>query len=118
MNLGQVLDDVEIVIRKEKIVKLNDWLRKEGKGGQVICTSGVFSSGKYKEIIEEVRNFDKFNEDNDPYKEHDFGKVTVDGNDYFFKIDYYDKQHSGLSEDPADQTKTRRVMTIMKSEEY
>jgi hypothetical protein len=50
MNLGQVLEDVEVVIRKEKIVKLNDWLRKEGKGGQIIFTAGVFSSGNYNNM--------------------------------------------------------------------
>ena len=118
MDLGKVLDQTQEIMKLERIVNLNDQLRTEAKGGQVICTAGVFSSGKYNEIINEVRNFNNFNEDNDPYKEHDFGKVSVDGTDYFFKIDYYDKRHSGLSEDPADQTKTRRVMTIMKAEEY
>jgi len=118
MDLGKVLDQTQEVMKLERIVNLNDQLRTEAKGGQVICTSGVFSSGKYNEIINEVRNFNNFNEDNDPYKEHDFGKVVVDGTDYFWKIDYYDLKHSGHSPDKSDANVTRRVMTIMKAEEY
>lgn len=117
-DLSNILDQVDEVMKKEKIVKLNDWLRKEGRGGKVIATAGVYSSGDTKEILNAVRNFDNFNDSNDPYGEHDFGKVTVNGNDYFFKIDYYDKRHSCMSEDPSDQTKTNRVMTIMKASEY
>ncbi len=48
--------------------------------------SGVISLRNYKEIINEVRNFNNFNEDNDPYKEHDFGKVVVNGTDYFCNV--------------------------------
>ena len=118
MDLGKVLDQTQEVMKLERIVNLNDQLRTEAKGGQVICTSGVFSSGKYNEIINEVRNFNNFNKDNDPYKEHDFGKVVVDGTDYFWKIDYYDLKHSGHSPDKSDANVTRRVMTIMKAEEY
>jgi len=120
MDLGKVLDQTQEIMKKERVVHLNDKLRIEGKGGQVICTSGVFSSGKYEQIINEVRNFNNFNEDNDPYGEHDFGKVTVDGEDYFFKIDYYDPTVTCIfpSPDKSDANVTRRVMTIMKSEEY
>ena len=118
MDLGKVLDQTQEVIKLERIVNLNDQLRTEGKGGQIMCTAGVISLRNYKEIINEVRNFNNFNEDNDPYKEHDFGKVVVNGTDYFWKIDYYDLKHSGHSPDKSDANVTRRVMTIMKAEEY
>lgn len=118
MDLAKVLDQTQELMKKERVVHLNDKLRIEGKGGQIICTSGVFSSGKYEQIINEVRNFNNFNEGNDPYGEHDFGKVTVDGGDYFFKIDYYDLKTSHHSPDKSDANVTRRVMTVMKSEEY
>ena len=36
-----------------------------------------------------VRVFDEFTEDNDPWKEHDFGSVKFKGGKYFWKIDYY-----------------------------
>jgi len=117
-NLTNILDQVDEVMRKEKIVKLNDWLRQECKGGKIVCTSSVATSVNYPKIINAVRTFNNFNEDNDPYHEHDFGRVTVEGTDYFFKIDYYDKTHTYHSEDPSDQTKTSRVMTIMEASEY
>lgn len=117
-DLTNILDQVDVVMKKEKIVKLNDWLRKEGRGGKVICTSSVAMSSNYPKIMNAVRTFEDFNEANDPHNEHDFGKVTVEGTDYFFKIDYYDKTHTYLSDDPSDQTKTNRVMTVMEASEY
>lgn len=41
------------------------------------------------QLIRLVQQFDSFTSDNDPYQEHNLGKVTLDGEDYFFKIDYY-----------------------------
>ena len=51
-------------------------------------------------------------------RKHDFGAFEVEGHRLFFKIDYYapDMQHG--SEDPADPTKTVRVLTLMLAEEY
>ena len=50
--------------------------------------------------------------DNDPYGEHDFGKVTISGEDYFFKVDYYDATYQFYEQDG------HRVLTIMHSDEY
>ena len=50
--------------------------------------------------------------------EHDFGSLDVDGETIFFKIDYLAPGGSLHSEDPADPTKTERVMTIMLASEY
>ena len=70
-------------------------------------------------LIEVVRHFDDFIEDvNDPYGEHDFGKLIVDGSDYFFKIDYYDQDKEYGSEDASNPAITSRVMTIMKAEDW
>ena len=70
-------------------------------------------------LIEVVRHFDDFIEDvNDPYGEHDFGKLIVDGSDYFFKIDYYDQDKEYGSEDASNPSLTSRVMTIMKAEDW
>ncbi|RWB95680.1 MAG: DUF3768 domain-containing protein [Mesorhizobium sp.] len=57
-------------------------------------------------------------EGNDPYGEHDFGTVEVDGETFFWKIDYYDLQLEGLSEDPTDPSVTCRVMAILYSYDY
>lgn len=44
--------------------------------------------------------------------EHDFGAIELNGERYFFKIDYYDETLSFGSPDAADPTKTTRVLTV------
>jgi hypothetical protein len=68
--------------------------------------------------VEAVQRFSDFSADNDPYGEHDFGCVTVDGRKVFWKIDYYDRDCLYGSECPADPTQTTRVLTIMLASEY
>lgn len=103
-----------------KIRRLNDQLRTTFTGGQVVVTRGIQSLDESvrAEILAAVKKFDAFTEDNDPRHEHDFAAIEVGGQTIFFKIDYYDLQMRFLSPDPANPTLTRRVLTIMKSEEY
>ena len=65
-----------------------------------------------------IRSFDAFDDDNDPWGEHDFVSVELDGQTYFAKIDCYDRKFEAHSEDAADPEKTCRVMTIMLAEEH
>jgi Protein of unknown function (DUF3768) len=51
-------------------------------------------------------------------REHDFGNFQIEGETYFWKIDYYALDMAGGSEDPADPEKTARVLTIMSADEY
>jgi hypothetical protein len=69
-------------------------------------------------VLTSVRLFGPFNGDNDPHGEHDFVSVKVDGETYFGKIDYYAPNMEHGSEDPADEAKTVRVLTITHSSEY
>jgi hypothetical protein len=70
-------------------------------------------------VFAAVAAFDTFTTDNDPYGEHDFGKVVVEGETLFWKIDYSDKRDPDLgADDPADAATTERVLTIMLAEEY
>jgi hypothetical protein len=103
-----------------RIRELNDLLRRTFTGGKVVMTDGVaaLSEGNLALLLEKVRSFDKFTNDNDPYGEHDFGSVELEGVTYFFKHDYYAPDMDGGSEDPADPTKTTRVLTIMRADEY
>lgn len=69
-------------------------------------------------LMQCLADFDEFTQDNDPYGEHDFGAFTFTGVKLFWKIDYYDSSLKYLSVDPANPAKTRRVLTLMLSEEY
>jgi hypothetical protein len=68
--------------------------------------------------IEAVRSFDQFTEEDGPYGEHDFGSFALDGHEFFWKIDYYDKEIKFGSDGPTDAMSTTRVLTLMLAEEY
>jgi uncharacterized protein DUF3768 len=104
----------------ERIRELNDSLRQSFSGGRVVITEGVdaLSPEIKTAVLQQVRRFDRFDHDNDPHGEHDFGNFEIAGLRFFFKVDYYDLEMDGGSEDPADPTKTTRVLTVMKAEEY
>ena len=99
-------------MNKTSIATKNDNFRKTFLGGKVFLTPGVIESKSKEKVINAVRTFDTFTQDNDPYFEHDFGKVNIDGEDYFFKIDYYDSNYECFQEDG------NRVLTIMRADEY
>ena len=102
------------------IATLNDTFRKTLSGGRVMLTAGInaMSQDDVAQILSRVRSFNDFTPDNNPYNEHDFFCFDYKGNNIFCKIDYYDKNLQYLSEDPADTSKTIRVMTIMLADEY
>ena len=87
------------------IAQLNDQLRRTFLGGTVVCTIGIQSlpEATQKALIQAVQSFDCFDEDNDPYGEHDFGMIQLAGQTFYFK---------------ADPTKTKRVLTLLLAEEY
>ena len=104
----------------EAIRKLNDEFRKTFRGGRVLVTQGInaLPSADVAEIMKMVSQFNTFEEGDDPYQEHDFGAFDYKGNRIFFKIDYYDTNYEYASEDPADPSKTNRILTVMLAEEY
>ena len=106
-----------------KIAELNDKLRQNlfnpGKD-KLILTQGV-SNLPFDEqlrILIKVKEFKDFNEGNNPYGERDFGRIEHKGITCFFKIDYYDNSMQYGSDNPADETITTRVLTIMRADEY
>ena len=105
--------------RIDRIRVLNDNFRSTFIGGQVVMTQGVaeLCLDVKARVILNVQRY-TFTRDNDPFEEHDFGSFELDGDRYFWKIDYYDQDMIGGSEDPADPNLTKRVLTIMFGEEY
>ena len=111
----------DLADRTTRIRRLNDALRKSNIGnGQVMITAGIQALGDafVARCRAAVAAFDAFESGNDPYHEHDFGSITVDGETVFFKLDYYDTELEYGSPDPADPKVTRRVLTIMLASEY
>jgi hypothetical protein len=104
----------------DRIRLLNDNFRSTFMGGQVVMTAGVAALllDVQAHVLIQVQRFADFNADNDPHGEHDFGRFEVDGETYFFKVEYYSPDMQGGSEDPADPQKTTRVLTIMRADEY
>jgi Protein of unknown function (DUF3768) len=104
----------------DRVRLLNDNFRTTFVGGRVVMTQGVneLPLDTKARVIIAVRSFEQFTPDNDPHGEHDFGAFTVDGESYFFKIDYYALDMVGGSENPADPETTTRVLTIMRADEY
>jgi hypothetical protein len=111
---------MNLIVDVTTIRELNDQLRHSLRGGVLVMTAGVIALGQKHQlkILEAVAKFDSFDEDNDPYGEHDFGALEVEGERLFFKIDYYDRDLTVHSLNPADASVTTRVLTIMLAEEY
>ena len=106
--------------KADRIRELNDAFRRTLLGGRVVMTAGIAAivADVRAVIVRRVQFFNAFDEDNDPYSEHDFGSFEEHGHNVFWKIDCYDRTMTYGSEDAADPTKTTRVLTIMLAEEY
>jgi hypothetical protein len=103
----------------DDIRKLNDNFRTTLRGGRVLLTAGVseLPAETRAAILFAVRSFNKFDADNDPHREHDFGSFEIEGVTYFWKIDYYAPDLRSGAENPA-LPETSRVLTIMRADEY
>jgi hypothetical protein len=104
----------------QQIQLLNDTFRTTFTGGTVVLTAGIqaLPDDTRSGILQAVRTFNNFTPDNDPHLEHDFGSFLYEGVKVFWKMDYYDATLTYGSENPADSTQTRRVLTIMLASEY
>jgi Protein of unknown function (DUF3768) len=106
--------------KTDRIRELNDAFRRTFVGGAVMITQGVEAMplDQRGSLLQKIRSFDAFSEDNDPHHEHDFGSIDEAGVRCFWKIDYYDRKTEFGSTDPADPAVTTRVLTIMLADEY
>ena len=120
-----------------RIARLNDLARSAmGVACTAVATAGFRSLPEADQscVRELIETFDAFDEDNDPHGERDFGSIyqLADGRwtterprlredereRVFWKLDYYDRQMEFASDDAANAAITRRVLTIMLSDEY
>lgn len=120
-----------VTTAKEAIARLNDELRfglGVNSGGRVVMTQGMLAIcggletalgwHRQAECLRIVRDFDEFTDDNNPHAERDFGSFEFRETKCFWKIDYYDLDLQGGSPNPADPKVTRRVLTILRADEY
>ena len=122
-NTDQTLIDPRAAI----IAKQNDAFRAmmllgghKTYQGETVTTRAVAAKGFGFMLNAQiaVAAFNEFNEDNDPYGDHSFGVVTVNGERIYWKIDLYDLNLEYGSEEPENPEKTRRVLTIMLPSDY
>ena len=128
MNVGQPRSRLDRPVdshdRVDRIRALNDAFRRKlprtGKGHRLNVTSGVAAlhHDALGRLLDSVRSFTDFTDDNDPHGEHDFGAIDQDGLRFFWKIDAYDQWIQFGSPDPTDPAVTTRVLTIMLADEY
>jgi hypothetical protein len=104
----------------DRIRVLNDNFRSTFIGGKVVMTQGVnaLPLDTKARVFLAVQAFSNFTKENDPHGEHDFGNLDIEGETYFFKLDYYSLDMEGGSEDPAEPAITTRVLTLMRADEY
>jgi Protein of unknown function (DUF3768) len=110
------------------IAKINDRFRLSlgipafsgGIPGRVVATAGItaLSPESITAILDKLRAFSSFTQDNDPHGEHDFGAFDHGGQRIFWKIDYYAPDLIHGSENPADLSQTVRVLTILLASEW
>lgn len=100
------------------IAELNDHHRRNIPITPAVMTSGVQALGgeMVRRIVAAVRAFDRFTEDNDPWGEHDFGSIEIDGERIFWKIDYYGDSDYSTGAEPDGPV--YRMLTIMLASEY
>ena len=97
---------------------MNDAQRRALIG--VMCTVSVdaLPPAERAELLLRLQAYDDWKPGNDPYGEHDFGALVVEGRKYFFKVDYFNLELTGHSLDPANPAVTRRVIMLMRADEY
>jgi hypothetical protein len=103
-----------------RIRELNDRARQSFTGCRVVIARGVaeLDDTAVSQILAQVRSYDRFTPEDDPYQEHDFGSFRWGEVQVFWCWDYYDLDYSMHSPDPSDETVTARVITVMLAEEY
>ena len=101
--------------KRDKIIELNDGLRKTFKGGRVQITPAVYNLDPQLRgrAIWAMARYNKFDEDS----EHDWGVFIFAGYSFEWHVEYRGADGTGISPDPADSEKTFRVLTLYLAED-
>jgi hypothetical protein len=96
--------------KRARIIELNDQFRATFKGGRVQMTPGVYDldarpRGRAAYVMS---RYNKFDDDS----EHDWGVFIFAGYSFEWRMEYRDKDGTGVSTDPADPERTFRVLTL------
>lgn len=104
-----------------QIAVLNDYLRMTFNinVGHAIISRGINELPKADRdgLVQAVKNAHVFPPESDPYGHHDFGQVFYEDHEAVWRMEYYDRECRNKSEDPADLSKTYRVLRIMLPQE-
>ena len=98
----------------EEIAKLNDEFRANPSLGTLILTEGIRSNthDDIATIINKVRNFNDFDEGNNPYGEKDFGAFDFKGKKIFWKIDYYDNKRKTNNKSKKREVRSKEILSL------
>jgi hypothetical protein len=105
---------------RDRICRLNDTFRRAFHGSEILLTQQFLTlpPSMRRRAIDAIKACDSFPPEYDIYQEHDLVMVDVDGTVIYAKIDYYALDMGFPAEDPSDPLATKRVMTIMLSNEF
>ena len=103
----------------ERICALNDAFRRTFVGGMIMITAGVeaLPLDRRRSLLQKVRAFNSFTDDNDPHREHDFGAIDEGGVRCSGRSSTTTARRNWVRPIPPSAV-TTRVMTIMRADEY
>ena len=94
--------------------RYNDDLRRTCIGDQLRISPGVrqLRPAIVADALMQMRMFDEFTPQNDPYEHHDFGTFETAGHTFFFMIE------QTLAESGTARDRAKKVCKLMLSDEY
>ena len=101
--------------RHERVIQLNDELRRTFRGGRVQMTPAVYNLDPQLRgrALWAMARYNRFADDS----EHDWGVLIFAGYSFEWHIEYRAANGTGLSPDPADPKKTFRVLSLYVAED-
>ena len=95
-------------------------MNRRGIAGRTVCTAAIMAQGPLflLRAAEAVARQEIFTTDSDPYRDHAFGTVMVQGRKILWKIDLHGPDMVCGSPRPHDPAYTYRILTVFLADEY